>query len=179
MHATHAATAPSGIAGLILTGLSHAATVLAAVGMVGMSLAEGWQVFARYVLNDSPGWTEPLTLLLMTTTAMMGAAVATRREMHFRFIALAQVAPPRAQTVLAGFSRLVVLAIGAALAIWGWDLMADNWAIAMPGTALPEGLNYLPLSLGGALIALFALERLLVPPTTPAPATPAPVIVED
>ncbi|MEA1650781.1 TRAP transporter small permease [Nitrospirillum sp. BR 11164] len=167
MHATHATAAPGGLAGMILTGLSHAATVLAAIGMVGMSLAEGWQVFARYVLNDSPGWTEPLTLLFMTTTALMGAAVAVRREMHFRFIALAQVAPPRVQAILNAFSRLVVLAIGAALAIWGWDLMADNWSIAMPGTELPEGLNYLPLSLGGALIALFAAERLVVPLPTP------------
>lgn len=174
MHATHAVTAPTGLAGLILTGLSHAATMLAAIGMVGMSLAEGWQVFARYVLNDSPGWTEPLTLLFMTTTALMGAAVAVRRETHFRFIALAQVAPPRVQAALAALSRLVVLAIGAALAIWGWDLMADNWSVAMPGTALPEGLNYLPLSLGGALIALFALERLVV-----ALPTPPHVIVED
>ncbi|MDE1147828.1 MAG: TRAP transporter small permease [Azospirillaceae bacterium] len=162
MHASHALTAPTGLVGTILTSLSHAATLLAAIGMIGMSLAEGWQVFARYVLNDSPGWTEPLTLLFMSLTAMMGAAVAVRREMHFRFIALAQVAPPRVQGWLAAFARLVVLAIGAALAIWGWDLMVDNWSIAMPGTELPEGLNYLPMSLGGALIALFATERLVV-----------------
>ena len=27
-----------------------------------MALVQAWQVFARYVLNDSPGWTEPLAL---------------------------------------------------------------------------------------------------------------------
>jgi TRAP-type C4-dicarboxylate transport system permease small subunit len=34
----------------------------------------------------------------------------------------------------------------------------------MAGAPLPQGLVFLPFSVGGALIALFAIERLLVSP---------------
>nr|MBP8908295.1 TRAP transporter small permease [Pseudoxanthomonas sp.] len=39
----------------------------AAIALVGLVLVQSWQVFTRYVLNDSPSWTEPVTLLLLAT----------------------------------------------------------------------------------------------------------------
>ena len=48
-----------------LDGLDSLAMALAGLALVAMALIQAWQVFARYVLNDSPGWTEPLALLLM------------------------------------------------------------------------------------------------------------------
>uniref|UniRef100_UPI003D76A394 TRAP transporter small permease n=1 Tax=Salmonella enterica TaxID=28901 RepID=UPI003D76A394 len=54
--------------------LDRAALAIAAVSIVGMACVEAWQVFARYVLNDSPSWTEPVALLFMSTTMMFGAA---------------------------------------------------------------------------------------------------------
>ena len=57
--------------------------------------------------------------------------------------------------------RLVVAAIGAMLAFWGGTLLADGWNVEMAGVALPQGLFFLPICVGGVLIALFALERLL------------------
>jgi hypothetical protein len=47
-----------GVAG-VSGSLARAATIVAGASLVGMALVEGWQVFARYVLNDSPSWTEP------------------------------------------------------------------------------------------------------------------------
>ncbi len=54
--------------------LDHIATatlVVAGASIVGMACVEGWQVFARYVLNRSPSWTEPVALLLMSTAMML------------------------------------------------------------------------------------------------------------
>ena len=45
--------------------LSRAALYASALGLVGMTLIIGWQVFARYVLNAAPSWTEQASLLLM------------------------------------------------------------------------------------------------------------------
>ena len=39
--------------------------------------------------------------------------------------------------------------------------MLDAWDVPMAGAALPQGIAYAPMCLGGALIVLFALERLL------------------
>jgi TRAP-type C4-dicarboxylate transport system permease small subunit len=127
-----------------------------------MTGVEAWQVYGRYVLNHSPSWTEPIALLLMSTAGMLGAAVGVRAEAHFGFPLAVHLAPPLVRRVLEVFARLVILAIGSTLAAWGGVLLVDGWGIQMAGTPLPQGLWFLPVCLGGALIALFAVERLFV-----------------
>jgi TRAP-type C4-dicarboxylate transport system permease small subunit len=144
-----------------LDALSTLAMGLAGVALVAMALIQAWQVFARYVLNDSPGWTEPLALLLMSFAVMFGAAVAVRRETHFAFQTFRDAAPGRARWVLKSISRLIAAASGAGLMVFGGSLMIDDWPVAMAGAPLPSGLKFAGLCIGGALILLFSLERLL------------------
>ena len=142
-------------------GLASLALGLAGAALVAMALIQAWQVFARYVLNDSPGWTEPLALLLMSFAVMFGAAVAVRRETHFAFQTFRDAAPGRSQWVMKSISRLIAAASGLGLMMLGGTLMIDDWPVAMAGAPLPSGLKYAGLCVGGALILLFALERLL------------------
>lgn len=141
--------------------LAGLALTLACVALVGMVVAQAWQVFARYVLNASPGWTEPVALVLMSIAVMLGAAVAVRRESHFAFNGLVHSAGPAVQGLLKTVSRLVILVSGLGLAWLGGQLMLDDWSVRMAGAALPSGLRFAALCFGGVLIALFALERLL------------------
>jgi TRAP-type C4-dicarboxylate transport system permease small subunit len=141
--------------------LAGLALTLACVALVGMVVAQAWQVFARYVLNASPGWTEPVALVLMSVAVMLGAAVAVRRESHFAFNGLVHSAGPAVQGLLKTVSRLVILVSGLGLAWLGGQLMLDDWSVRMAGAALPSGLRFAALCFGGLLIALFALERLL------------------
>jgi TRAP-type C4-dicarboxylate transport system permease small subunit len=144
--------------------LARCAIVLACVALISMTLVEGWQVFARYVLNDSPSWTEPVALLLMSAAMMFGAAVGVRNEAHFGFFLLLHVASAPVRAVLVGIARVIIIAIGSLLTYWGAVLLMDGWDIRMAGAPLPQGLYFLPICVGGALIALFAIERLLVAP---------------
>jgi TRAP-type C4-dicarboxylate transport system permease small subunit len=141
--------------------LARGALVLAGLSLLLIALVQAWQVYARYVLNDSPGWTEPVALLLMNTAMMFGAAVGVRRDQHFSFTLLVDAAGPAAQRLLKLLSAVVMGAIGGALTWGGTLLMIDDWQVPMAGAPIPEGLRYLPLSLGGALIGLFALERMV------------------
>jgi TRAP-type C4-dicarboxylate transport system permease small subunit len=77
------------------------------------------------------------------------------------------VSPPRIRALLLALARLIVAAIGAVLAFWGVVLLADGWSIPMAGAPLPQGLYFLPIGAGGALIAVFAVERLIT--AAPAP----------
>ena len=147
-----------------LDGLARIAIMIASASLVGMALVEGWQVFARYVLNNSPSWTEPVALLLMSTVMMLGAAVGTRNDAHFGFFIAVEAAPQRARRVLLAIARLIAAAIGLLLAIWGGELLLDSWGVPMAGAPLPQGLVFLPFSVGGALISLFAIERLIASP---------------
>ena len=143
---------------------ARCAIALACMALIAMTLIEAWQVFARYVLNDSPSWTEPVALLLMSAAMMLGAAAGVRNDAHFGFFLLVHLAAPPIRTVLVSISRLIVMGVGSLLAYWGGVLLADGWGVRMAGAPLPQGLYFLPICVGGVLIALFAFERLLVAP---------------
>jgi TRAP-type C4-dicarboxylate transport system permease small subunit len=147
----------------LLARLARAATAVAGAALLGMAATEAWQVFARYVLNDSPGWTEPVALLLLNTAMSLGAAAGVRSWSHFGFFILVHNVPPALRHALQNFACLVVAAVGAALAVWGAQLLLDGIAVPAAGTVLPESAVFLPMALGGALIFVFAIERLFAP----------------
>lgn len=148
----------------VLRRTAHAAVAIAGASIVSMAAVEVWQVFARYVLNDSPSWTEPVALLLMSTAMMLGAAAGVRANRHFGFFLLVEHAKPGARRVLVFIPKLIALAVGIMLAGWGAEMMIDAWDFRMAGAPLPQGVVFLPMCVGGLLIALFALEQLISPP---------------
>lgn len=148
----------------LLARVQRIALALAGAALVGVAAIQAWQVFARYVMNDSPGWTEPLALLLLVTAMSFAAASAVRSRSHFAFNVLVESVAPRVARVLRALADVVIAIVGCTLAVGGARLLFDGWEVPMAGAPLPQGLPFLPLSLGGALMAVFALERLFKGP---------------
>jgi|LNFM01.1.fsa_nt_gb TRAP-type C4-dicarboxylate transport system permease small subunit len=155
--------APSGFE-RALAPVARVATLLAALGLFGMVITQGWQVLARYALNASPSWTEPLTLICLTSTLAFGAASGVHARSHFRFPLLVLLLPEAGQRAFARLSALIVMAIGLLLAVFGLQLGIDGLDVRMAGAPLPQGSAFFPLALGGALMSLFALPHLLHAP---------------
>lgn len=153
--------APRGVQ-RILEVIADIVIYVAVAALLGLVLVQGWQVFARYVINDSPSWTEPVTLLLLSTAMSMGAAAGVHTNRHFGFFLLAEHLRPAIKRLVDAVVPLIIASIGAVLAWWGWVLLLDGLHIKAAGAQLPQSINYLPLSLGGALMVLFALNRLLL-----------------
>lgn len=151
--------------------VSRLALWLAGLGLVAMTLAVAWQVFGRYVLNASPSWTEPASLLLMSWFILLGAAVGVREGNHLGFEIGLHLAPPRLRRAMMLTTHVLVTGFGAAMAWYGWQLAMGTWSAKMAGVGLPQGVDYLALVGGGALIALFSLEKILIDLTEP-PADP-------
>jgi TRAP-type C4-dicarboxylate transport system permease small subunit len=137
-----------------------------------MAAVEAWQVFARYVLNNSPSWTEPVAMVLMSTTMMLGAAVGVRANRHFGFFLVAQNAAPPVRRALHVVARSIGAAIGVMFAVWGGEMLIDAWDFPMAGVPLPQGLVFAPMCVGGVLIALFSIEQMLAPPPQTAVVVP-------
>lgn len=152
-------TVPASPAQRALDRIADLAIAVAAIALVGLVVVQGWQVFTRYVLNDSPSWTEPVTLLLLATAMSLGAAAGVHTNRHFGFYLLAESLPAGVRRVLGVARPLLVAGVGAMIAGWGAVLLLDGLDIKIAGAPMPQSINYLPLSIGGALICVFALYK--------------------
>jgi TRAP-type C4-dicarboxylate transport system permease small subunit len=84
-----------------------------------------------------------------------------REGNHLGFEIALHYAPQGIRRIMLAVTEVLVIAFGAAMAWYGTKLAIGTWSAAMPGLAIPQGMDYVPLSVGGALIALFSLEKLV------------------
>ena len=145
-----------------LTALCNLALYLAGIGLVVMSVIVLWQVFLRYVLNWSNDWTEITAVMLMSWFIFLGAAVGIRENYHLGFDVLLYVLPEGGKKHLRAISDIVVFAFAVGMIYYGMQLVLLQWPARMPALGIPEGIRYLPVVGGGILIALFAVERLVL-----------------
>ncbi|MEZ5647616.1 MAG: TRAP transporter small permease [Alphaproteobacteria bacterium] len=143
--------------------LAKAALWISGTGLVVMTIAIAWQVFGRFVLNDTPAWTEPLSLVLMLYFILLTAAVGIREHFHLGMDFFQNIASESTQQLMARISNLMVGFFGLTMLWWGGQLTAQTWSVKIPVLGLPEGISYLPLPLSGTLIFLFSIEQIINP----------------
>jgi TRAP-type C4-dicarboxylate transport system permease small subunit len=144
-----------------LGGLSRLMLYIAGIGMIAMTLIVGWQVFGRYVLNDSPSWSEPLSLYLMSWFIMLGAAVGVRESVHLGLDIVRHVMSPSIQKAMDILSLVLIVLFGIGMAYYSTLLAQGTWSATIPVLGWPGGTDFFPMIFGGVMIAIFALERLV------------------
>lgn len=144
-----------------LSWLSHACLYLAGLGVVLMTIIIGWQVFGRYVLNDTPSWSEPLSLQLMSWFILLGAAVGVRESVHLGLDIVRHNMSPRVQRLMDLVSLGLICLFGGAMSYYGTQLAIGTWTARIPVLGWPGGVDFIPLIVGGAMISIFALERFI------------------
>ncbi len=120
-----------------------------------------YQVFGRYVLNDSPTWAENLTLVLILYVTLIGAAVGVRDAGHIGMESLLVLVPEGPRRKLELLIHVLVAIFGGAMIYNGWILGVSVAPYKLSNINLSEAVRYVPLVLSGALIILFSLEHLL------------------
>jgi TRAP-type C4-dicarboxylate transport system permease small subunit len=148
--------------GRALSALSTGALYLAGAGLVAMSVIVLWQVFVRFVLNWNNSWTELTAIMIMSWFIFLGAAVGVRENYHLGFDVLLYVLPDGSKKVLRTISDVVVIGFAIGMVVYGVDLMRLQWSERMPALGISGAFRYLPLAAGGVLIAIFALERVVL-----------------
>lgn len=141
--------------------ISRLTLVFAATGLVVMTAVIGWQVFARYVLSASPAWAEAASLALMVWFILLAAAVGVREQFHIGMTAATNAMPPALAKLSRAFSLLAVGAFGAAMGVWGGELVVRTWDIEIATLGISRGFSYLPLPIAGWLIVFFSIEHLI------------------
>ncbi len=145
-----------------LTRINTAALYVAGVGLVLMTIIVAWQVFCRYVLNDSPSWTEPGAVMLMSWFIFLGAAVGVRENNHMGFDVLLYALPPSAKKWLRMISDIVIFSFGLGMIWYGFALVQLTWNTKLPALGISGAWDYIPVVGGGILIVLFSAERIIL-----------------
>jgi TRAP-type C4-dicarboxylate transport system permease small subunit len=136
--------------------------VVAGTALVLISAVIPWAVFTRYVLNSAASWPEPTAVLLTIVLTFIGAAACYRRRLHMNVSFFVQKfsAPLRMLTEL--LAELLVAAMALFMIVYGEKLVAATWYNTIADfPSLSVGVTYLPIPVGGALLLLFVIERVV------------------
>ena len=144
-----------------MAGLSNAVVLLAAAGLMAMTAIIGLQVFARYVLNESPPWTESLALLLMLYFILLAAAIGVREGFHLRIRVVLDHLPDSAKAPLLRGIDVVVALFGACMLVNGLRLAELTSEHIIPTLGISRSAAYWPFVIGGVLMFLFSIERVV------------------
>lgn len=145
----------------LLDQLSRVALFIASGCIVAMTAIITYQVVARYVFNDSPAWSERLSLVLLAYLVFFGAAVGVHKKFHIRIEVLRNAVPARLGQVFEVTAHAAVAIAGLVMVVAGMELTTTLWAFAVPSLGIPRGLALLPLPIAGGLITLFSAAHLV------------------
>ena len=142
--------------------LYDACVIVAGIALVLISAVIPWAVYTRYVLNRAASWPEPLAVLLMIVLTFIGAAACYRVGLHMRVGFFVSLLPGHLQRAIALFVELLMAAIALFMVDWGIKLVAATWQNSIPDfPSLSVGVTYLPIPVGGAILLLFVIERVM------------------
>ncbi len=150
---------PSGSGGIDRAAgrLAKFAATLAGTGLVLMTAVIAWQVFARYVLNDSPPWSEAAALVIMAYFVLLAAAVGVHERFHLGFRLFVSMLPLRRKRAVFVVGQLLIMAFGGAMAFNGMALVNYTASHVIPTLGVSRSVAYWPFVICGGLIVLFTL----------------------
>lgn len=144
----------------ILDTLSRISLFISCACLVAMTAIISYQVIARYFFNDSPAWSERLSLVLLAYLVFFGAATGVHERFHIRIDAVRDAMPERFHKGIDTTAFIAVALAGLVMVVAGLQLTTTLWAFDIPSLGLPRGLALLPLPIAGALITVFSIAHL-------------------
>src|ERR1700681_3403799 len=136
--------------------------VVAGTALVLISAVIPWAVFTPYVLNSAASWPEPTAVLLTIVLTFIGAAACYRRQLHMNVSFFVQMFPPQLRRLTELLAEFLVADMALFMVVYGEKLVAATWYNTIADfPSLSVGVTYLPIPLGGGLLLLFVIERVV------------------
>ncbi len=131
---------------------------------VALVLVVLWGVGSRFVLNAPSRWTEEVAIFLLMWLALLGAAIAFRRQQHLGVESLVGILHPSARLLMALVGQALIAFFALAVLVYGGSVLVLETLEAgqvTPATNLPMGYVYLAVPISGAFVVLFAIEQVV------------------
>jgi tripartite ATP-independent transporter DctM subunit len=158
--AAEISTPPSTAPALPLRAIDAFAETLVVVALLGELALVLANVFARAYVHHSFLWADEVARLSLSILAFIGGAVAYRRRDHAFVRIVLNLLPRPVERVCLALSDVLVLFVVALTGIASAEFLASSWGERTPILQLPATLIALPLPLGMALLALYAMSNL-------------------
>jgi TRAP-type C4-dicarboxylate transport system permease small subunit len=135
--------------------------VVAGTCLVAITLMIPYGVFMRYVLNSASSWPEPMAVLLMIWFSFLSASLVYRENLHIGVAVIPMMLQGRAKTAIGWLIEACMMATNLFIFWWGIKLVLLTWHQTISDFPwYSVGASYLPVPIGGAITALFVIERL-------------------
>jgi tripartite ATP-independent transporter DctM subunit len=141
----------------IVDACAESLVVAALLGELTLVLAN---VFARLYFGHSFLWADEIARLSLSIMAFIGGAVAYRRRDHAFVRIVLNVLPRPVEHAFLALSDVIVLFVVGLTGIASAEFIASSWGERTPIFQAPAAVIALPLPVGMALFALYALDNL-------------------
>ena len=152
-----ASHAPVGIFFRTVDTIAEAVLVIALLGELALVLAN---VLARTFFNTSFLWSDEVSRLVLSTLAFVGGAVAYRRREHAFVRVVLYLFSERVQRVCFALGDVLALFITVVTGVASIEFLESSWNELTPIFQLPSAIIGFPLTVGLALLALYAVDHL-------------------
>lgn len=149
--------APNGFLLRAVDASAESILVAALLGELGLVLAN---VLARAYFQQSFLWADEAARLSLSVLAFIGGAIAYRRRDHAFVRVVLNLVSKRSERACLALADIVVLFVAALTGIASAEFIASSWNERTPILQLPAAMIALPLPVGMALLALYALANL-------------------
>jgi tripartite ATP-independent transporter DctM subunit len=149
--------APNAILLRAVDAFAESILVAALLGELGLVLAN---VLARAYFQQSFLWADEAARLALSILAFIGGAVAYRRRDHAFVRVVLNLVSKRSERACLALADIVVLFVAGLTGIASAEFIASSWNERTPILQLPAAMIALPLPVGMALLALYALANL-------------------
>jgi TRAP-type C4-dicarboxylate transport system permease small subunit len=142
--------------------LHRACMIICGLCLVLITLIIPWGVFTRYVLNSASSWPEPLAVLAMIWFSFLAASLCYRERLHIGVAVIPMMLKGKPRIVIGWLIEICMMGVNVFMLWFGIKLVRTTWYqwISDFPDLISVGMSYLPVPIGGAITALFVIERI-------------------
>lgn len=118
-------------------------------------------VIFRYVLEKPLVWADELALICAVWMTLIGAGVVYEEDQHLYVDFLAERLRGHKKMVLELIINLSIMPLFLVLIKGGFALVGTTYTSITPGLKISVAVEYLPACIGGALLMLFNVEKIV------------------
>ena len=120
-----------------------------------------WSVVMRYCFNSPLAWSEEVIIVLLVWFGFLCMSVETYKDADIAITGFYTILPKKAQKVLDVMRHVLLTVFFYLMYTNSWKIYLLNAKRRLPASHWNQGLQYLPIVIGGVLMFVFSIMNLV------------------